>query len=248
MPLTDYDQNSIAILATAKTGNLWIKHVLVSAFEMESTEFFESQAIIRHYADAGANRRIVFHAHLPYTAALADVLRASQVRTISLVRNPLDIFLSLRSHVKRLGADSPEQERILSNDPAVLQDFAQTYFLGDLAISAVWARHDAILVRYEDMLSDPLNGFTDLGRKLGVSEADIDEFASFCTRTSDIHDIREHALPGDRAHFTSAEIDKWKRPENAEIASILLDCPPIRTALRLWGYSTEPALAQIPAE
>ena len=236
MSLAALAQHPIAILATAKTGNLWIKYVLVNVLGMSGEQFFQHQDIVRYFSDSGANRRIVFHAHVHHTNALQTTLFTNNIKTISLVRNPLDIFLSLRAHVARLGTNSGVQGQILSNDPDLVRDFAQTYFLGDLAISAIWARRDAVLVRYEDLLMDPLSGFADLGRKLGVSEADIEGFAISCTSLSDIHEMRSHARPGDRGHFTSAEIDKWKRPENKAVVSILLQSPSIQSALRLWGY------------
>ena len=237
MSLKAIAQNPIAILATPKTGNLWIKYVLVNVLGMSSDQFFNNQDIINYFANAQSNRQIVFHAHLPYTSTLHNILITNKIITISLVRNPLDIFLSLRSHVSRLGSASAQQGQILSEDPELIRDFARTYFLGDLGISAMWSRRDAILLRYEDLITDPLSGFAEMGRKLGVPDPEIEQFAISCTRMSDIQEMRANARPGEAGHFTSAEIDKWKRPENRGVVSILLQSPPIRSALRLWGYS-----------
>lgn len=237
MSLKAIAKNPIAILATPKTGNLWIKHVLVNVLEMTSDQFFNDQEIIRYFNNAQSIRQIVFHAHLPYTSTLHDILITNKIKMISLMRNPLDIFLSLRSHVSRLGPASAQQGLILSEEPELIRDFARTYFLGDLGISAMWARRDAIFLRYENLITDPLNGFAEMGRKLGIAHPEIEQFAISCTRMSDIQEMRANARPGEQGHFTSAEIDKWKRPENREIVSILLQCPPIRSALRLWGYS-----------
>ncbi len=236
MSFANLAQKPIAILATPKTGNLWIKYVLVNVLAMRSQQFFHQQDIVEYFSKPEANRQIVFHAHVPHTNSLAEALRSNDIKTISLVRNPLDVFLSLRSHVARLGADSPLQAQILSKDPDRLREFARSHFLGDLAISAIWARRGAVLVRYEDLLADPLSGFADLGRRLGVAEAEIRRFATFCTRLSDITEMRSNARPGDQEHFTSAEIDKWKRPENREVISALLQSSSIRAAMRLWGY------------
>jgi hypothetical protein len=230
-------EHPIAILATPKTGNLWIKYVLVNVLRMNSGEFLRPAEIISYFDDPQSDRQLVFHAHVPFTRTLQHTLNVNQTRIISLVRNPLDIFLSLRSHVLRLGPNSPTQAQILSDDPELLRDFAQTYFVGDLAISAIWARHDAIVLRYEDLITDPFNGFSRLGRQLGVGDAEIEHFATFCSRISDIREIRQNARPGDQAHFTSAEIDKWKNPKNQHITEILLQSPSIRSALRLWGYT-----------
>jgi hypothetical protein len=229
-------QAPIAILATPKTGNLWIKYVLANVLRMNAGQFSHGHEIVGYFSNPRAERRIVFHAHVPYTSVLQDTLAGNHIKTVSLLRHPLDIFLSLRSHVKRLGPDSAEQAQILSDDPQALRDFAQTYFLGDLAISAMWTRRDAVLLRYENLLLNPLDGFSRLGRELGVPEEYIDSFADLCARMSDIGEIRSHALPRDRGHFTSAEIDKWRRPENRKIVSALLQSTAVHSALRLWGY------------
>lgn len=232
----DHAQNPIAILATAKTGNLWIKHVLANAFSIASGDFFQNQEILTYFLGPKIDRRIIFHAHVGHSAALQRTLNENQVKIISLVRNPLDVFLSLRNHIARVGPNSPAQAQILSEDPETLRGFAQTYFLGDLAISSAWARRGAILVRYEDLLSDPIGGFKKLGRELGVREADLTQFAEYCAQKSDISDIRSKANPKDQGHFTTAEIDKWKRSENQNLIDNLRQSTAIKIALRLWGY------------
>ena len=126
MSLKSIAQNPIAILATPKTGNLWIKYVLVNVLGMSSDQFFSKKDVTSYFANARSNRQIVFHAHIPYTSTLHNILITNKIRTISLVRNPLDIFLSLRSHVSRLGPDSAEQGQILSEDPELIRAYLGT--------------------------------------------------------------------------------------------------------------------------
>jgi hypothetical protein len=106
-------------------------------------------------------------------------LMTGHCRFLCMVRNPLDVIVSVRDLVEKAGHYMPElREHLLRHDNP-WDAFAAAWIDRAAALQAFVARHPeaSLLVRYEDLVDDPLSTFGRITRFIGVpalSATDID--------------------------------------------------------------------------
>ena len=168
------DINRLTLLSTGESGASLYRPFMA---ELDATLSAEAAARLRpavHRAIAGADPQRVFvkthnanvdHAGTPLvTAGVTD-------RAIYLVRDPRDVAVSYAHH---LGVGHDALIDLMTDDRAVSGDNVHkvTEFVGSWNRHVEsWTAHPAwptMVLRYEDLLADPADGFGDVIRFLGA--------------------------------------------------------------------------------
>ena len=159
----------LAVIATPRTGNTWVRRVLADA--LGATEM-----PVHHPADIDWNRlpdRFVIQLPWPRTALLQRRLAAEGVTVVSPGRHPLDVLLSMAEFARRepnvdewLGGSVVERERMQlareegSNFVAWATSEAAKRLLA--VTPAWWTLPSTLRVRYEDLVDEPEGRFAEL--------------------------------------------------------------------------------------
>ena len=233
----------IVILSAPKTGNTWLRWLLHYAY---SLPFVELPRVWNDDCATTLPSSFVTHQHLPPTKPLVRWLVENQVVVLTTVRHPGDTFVSLFHYVKWNDDGSDPSIAPLKRDgdrPGkhslryVQYSFTQVY-----AISLSWARLGSHVVKYEDLLANPVSTLRDLTRKI----APIDE-----------HKVRAASLlckpeqltrPGlvDSRHLRTMSSRAWARELPHEIVTAMCQMQPYAAACKTYAYdwsasATEPA-------
>jgi hypothetical protein len=163
----DPESLRIVILSTPKTGNTWLRFLLHEAYRIPIFELPEEWA-------SGSTKdllpRFVTHTHLFPSESLVRWLVENRVVVLTTIRHPADTFLSLFHYVKCHDTASDPSAAMLKQDgdcPGknalrhVKYSFPQSY-----AISLAWAKLGSHVVRYEDLLVDPLSKLREITSKI----------------------------------------------------------------------------------
>ena len=96
----------ILVAAPPKTGNMWLKCLLGTIYDLRwlspsefpkrpNPEAFCQWVDAGHFPDA-----TIFHQHYPFDAALCDAADRAGVQLVTLVRNPYDAFVSAYNNIQ----------------------------------------------------------------------------------------------------------------------------------------------------
>lgn len=163
----------IAIVSTPRSGNSWVRTVLRDALAMPDIAVNNPRDIPADLPD-----RVVLQLHWYREPNFQDYLRAHGFRVVVLSRHPLDVLISAWHFVgyepatsrwlegnAELPADIGEQPPAA---PAFLSYATSWGAENLLSVSYQWWYDSAaVRRRYEDLVGDPVTGFTDLIRSLG---------------------------------------------------------------------------------
>lgn len=234
------DSAPVAILTTPKTGNLWLRFCLERALHLisvNSSTDHEIDTLLATYSKEQPANPFIFHAHLESTEARRLAFAAAGVNVVTLLRHPIDIFLSLRRHHRR-HATSAWPDVLLLNDDTT-EEYVDLALPAQLAISASWARADFPALRYEELLRAPRQVYN---RLLDAWHPGRDHaaLAAFMSSIGTLDMVRDSSDSQGLEHFSIGRAGQWKWEENRATLAIFKRNSALRQIVEDWGYSTDP--------
>lgn len=170
-------------------------------------------------------------------------LMAGHCRFICLIRHPLDVVASVKDLVDKAGHCMPElREHLLRHDSAWVA-YASAWIDRAEALASFRSRHpdDSLLLRYEDMVADPVAAFGRVAAFLGVAAPDAAALDAALTAAGRIGlgDWRVF----ERRGIDAASVGRWRQAiPRATAARLIAMLAPWFTT---FGYDVPPA-ARVP--
>lgn len=228
----------IAILSTPKTGNTWLRWLLHYAFDLPIIDLPD---VWDASSPPAVPARFVTHQHLMPCEDLLRWLTENKVVVLTTIRHPADAFLSWLHYAQwhDIGdrdirtALRGEYGRPGKNTLRYLQyGFPQVY-----ALSRSWSRLGAHVVRYEDMLSDPVAQLHRLKSTLGVT-GDESAFrtAAFLSKPDNL--VRLGGV--DQRHLRSCTSRRWVKELPPTMVQLMQCLDPYRAMAADLGYDWNP--------
>ena len=156
----------IVIAGPPKTGNVWLKRMLASAYGLrlldagEYPERAELAALEAWLATAGFPDGSIFHQHYAYSPELADALDAVPAQIVTIVRDPYDTFVSAYYAQQEQGDDVRRAEAIHGkalDSPEVYEHLRSGGFRRNMLRARDWIKSGrSRIARYEDLMQDPV--------------------------------------------------------------------------------------------
>ncbi len=170
----------IVIAGPAKTGNVWLKSLLASMYELRALGPKTSPAEARldafnAWVEAGRfHDGTVFHQHYDYSLELADAVAAVPAHLVTIIRDPYDAFVShyfsLQDHIGDESRRGGARRLIIGkplDDPDVLAYLRQGGFQNSLLKANEWLHSGrSLMLRYEDLHRDPIETLERLSTEL----------------------------------------------------------------------------------
>jgi hypothetical protein len=229
----DPNRLKIIILSAPKTGNTWLRWLLHEAYRIPLVELPEEWA--PGCAD-NLPSRFVTHQHLFPNESLVRWLVENRAIALTTIRHPADTFLSYFHFVKWHSSGSDPSAEMLKQDgdrpgknalKFIKHSFPQSY-----VISLVWAKLGSYVVRYEDLLADPLSQL----RKVTSKIAPLNEYRlktavvlcrpKYLTRFGIV----------DPLHLRTSSTDGWIRELPSELVDVMANSEPYVWACKTYGY------------
>jgi len=229
---------SVAILSTPKTGNLWLRFCLERGLSLRSVGVHNEGELDCLLANPGNNTEFpfIFHAHINATPRRLHLLEKIDTDVVTLLRHPVDIFLSLRRHYER----EPSQawpENLLA-DRANAATYIERIFPSVLMTTASWIKAGTLPVRFEELNRTPAATLLALMDRLRHGQ-DNRAVAKFMAAISNIDIVRASAAASDRGHFALGLSGQWRFDENRDILEIFRNKKYLRDITESWGYSLD---------
>jgi hypothetical protein len=155
-------QLRLLIAATPKTGNTWLKYLLSEVYSIPivNIPMYPTSA---DFAALGTSW--IGHQHVLPTDDVLSTIKKQGIGVITMIRHPADVLVSYYHHIKALlrrgeqlapGAASMMGDDLQGPGEHTLR-FAQEAFAGILLYSVAWLPEADAVVRFEDMLTNPVN-------------------------------------------------------------------------------------------
>lgn len=177
----------ILIVATPKTGNTWLKHMLMLAYDLPMVDVPMS-AVGPEFENLGD--RWICHQHLFPCEPIVRILRKLGVHIITTVRHPADVLVSEFYYMKGwvndggpVGPSDPARLLLLDKEKpgANTLSYVRNGFANYLLYSIAWLPYGPIVVRYESMRADPLAELRRITRQIApVDEENLENAVVFC--------------------------------------------------------------------
>jgi hypothetical protein len=160
----------IVIAGPPKTGNMWLKCLLGRAYGLRWLRPFETpeRADLESLRPWLAENRFpddtIYHKHYDFSPAIADALDAVPAHIVTIVRDPYDAFVSTYYTLQQHAAEDNQKGRKFTeimgkplDHPDVVDFLRQGGYRNNLLKARDWATSGrAIVLRYEDLIRDPL--------------------------------------------------------------------------------------------
>jgi Wzt C-terminal domain len=242
----DPDRLKILILSAPRTGNTWLRWLLNQAYWIPMIE------LPLEWAPGCADDlppRFVAHQHFPPSESLVRWLVESRAFVLTMIRHPADTFLSYFHYVKwhDTGSDLSLQSPFIGNESwrsaAMLKQdgdrpgknalryinycFPQIY-----ANSLAWAKLGSHVVRYEDLLADPLSQLREVTSKIVPQDEERLKAAVFLCKPEQL------TGPGliDPRHLRTRSARRWIQELPSEIVDAMAGLQPYASACKMYGY------------
>jgi hypothetical protein len=215
----------IVIAGPPKTGNVWLKCLLASIYQLRPlgpSRSPESPTLdsFRSWVGRGLFQDgTVFHQHYDFSHALADAILAVPAYTVTIVRDPYDAFVSsFYTNQKHAGSEVRKKRKgsiFIGKDidhPDVLSWLRGGGFRNHLVKANQWVGSGrTIVVRYETLLADPTAELKRLSGHLGpVSDDRIIRAVEACSADA----MRQNSRTA--GHVRVAKVGDSKRRLNDE--------------------------------
>jgi hypothetical protein len=227
----------IAIVSTPRSGNMWLRRLLVAAYALE-----ERSAHTPDEVDWDAlPERCVLQLHWRRTSGFRSLLARHGFSVAVLARHPLDVLVSILHFAPHepqtarwLDGEGGDESPILGADPTSAAFLA--YATGPraralLSVTPEWWRDADARVRYEDLVAAPETALhlvaDDLGARTLVPVAEAAAAVRFA-------DLRREAT---NEHFWQGRPGLWRQLLPAETARAIAAAQPAVAAL---GYDVDP--------
>lgn len=165
----------IVIAGPPKTGNVWLKCILGTAYDLRPLgpkavpERPRLELFREWIGQGGFPDGTIFHQHYEYSDELTDAFAAIPAHIVTIVRDPYDVFVSsyftLQQHVDgRRGGKRDVLKGKPLDHPDVVAFLRRGGFRKNMVKANDWMRSGrASVVRYEDLHRDPVETLRRLG-------------------------------------------------------------------------------------
>jgi hypothetical protein len=229
----DPDRLKIVILSAPKTGNTWLRWLLHYTYEIPIVE------LPPEWAPGCADDlppRFVTHQHLFPSESLVRWLGESRVVVLTTIRHPADTFLSLFHYVKWHEAGLDRTAAMLKEDGDRPGKNALTYinytFPQIYSISLAWAKLGSHVVRYEDLVVDPLSQLREVTSKIVPLGEERLKAAVFLCKPEQL------TRPGlvDPRQLRTRSAGRWIQELPSEIVDAMARIQPYVSACKTYEY------------
>lgn len=238
--MPDRPRHKLLILSCPKTGNAWLRQLLHFAYGVPIA------ALPAEWTDSAGGslpEAFVGHQHLAPSEQLVRWIAENRATVLTTIRHPGDTLLSYFHYARWQEAHDDANFAALRPDGATpgsaavrfaTRGFAQAY-----AISLVWARLGAEVVRYEDLVHDPVRRLRAMGERIGP----LTKRAA--TRAAVLCQPRYLADSGqvDPRHIRTARAGGWQTDLSDEFVAAMSGIEPFRSACADHGYDWDRSAA-----
>ncbi len=230
----------ILIASTPKTGNVWLKYLLATAYKLPIVDV-PMTATGPEFEALGD--RWICHQHLMPTESLRQALAELDVHVITSIRHPADVLLSYFHFVKVMVAQNlltkTNPETVMVDDGDIPGQHTLSYVRGAfsnlLLYSIAWLPFRPIVVRYEDLITNPVGTMgrvTDVLVRVGQQRLEM--AVALCEL-----DVLRQRFPAMAYHFRRGESRAVGTAEHLpdEILQALASSPPYPEINLRLGYS-----------
>ncbi|MBI4476791.1 MAG: sulfotransferase domain-containing protein, partial [Acidobacteria bacterium] len=228
----------ILIVATPKTGNVWLKNLLALIYDLPQLDF---PTELTEQTVGALGDKWVAHQHLQPSVEILDLLKQYGVTVVTIVRHPCDALVSLRHFVPHATDewthDVMAMEMLKDGDEIGdhTLNYVRQHFAVQLNLSLLWMRLGACAVHYENLLADPLQTLEGLTRILPPTQPWRIRAAVVL---SDFHRMKRHNH-GRSHHFRHGVSGEWTTELPPEIVEVFLTQEPYPTQFAALGYSLD---------
>ena len=211
----------IVIAGPPKTGNMWLKCLLGRAYGLRWLRPFETperpdlSALLDWVAAGSFPDSTIFHQHYEHSEALADALRAVPATLITIVRDPYDAFVStyytLQVHAEGENPKGRKYTELMGkaiDSPEVIAFLRNGGYRNNLVKARDWIKSgDAIVLRYEDLSSNPLAALRAVAAQIApLSDDRLEVAIDYCRA-----DRMRERTKGGKQHVRSATVGDSRR-------------------------------------
>jgi hypothetical protein len=243
-PSAGPDALRLLIVSTPRVGNTWTRTLLNKVYRFN--EVPKGELAVHDPADVPWNdlpARCILQLHWHRTEPFTALLRQHRFRTLTLVRHPLDVLVSilqLSQHTRETGcwlkSENGDESSIRGISPR--SDAFLEYATGPrakalLSVSLEWWDAPRVLkARYEDLVADPSGGFRRITSALGPVDAPkLEEAIASCA-------IDRLVTADNAPHFWQGKPGLWKSLIPADQAHEITAAH--EKVFRTFGYKCDP--------
>lgn len=223
----------VMILSCPKTGNTWLRWLIHYAYGVPIVD------IPLEWSDEvgqGLPDAFVTHQHIWPTNDLVQWMVKNGVVALTTIRHPADTLLSYFNFAQWNDLSANPDVALMTRDgdrPGKnTVKFAKHAFAQAYSISLVWGRLGAHVVRYEDLLEDPVRQLRAIASRI----APLDDYkvraAAFLCKPEQMTQI---GLVDSR-HFRTATARTWIREMPADLIDLMANMLPYRSACETYKY------------
>jgi hypothetical protein len=164
----------ILIAAPPKTGNMWLKCLLGSIYDLRWLKDVElpprpEPELFEEWVERGGFRDgTIFHQHYRYSDEFCRAVEAVPAHLVTIVRDPYDAFVSTYFTIQQRAAEGKlgkSRSTALAGKPLdhpdTLAFLDNDGYGGNLRRAANWLHSGrAVVLRYEELLRDPMGTLT----------------------------------------------------------------------------------------
>jgi hypothetical protein len=161
----------ILIAAPPKTGNVWLKCILGSIYDLEWLKDGEvpprpEPVLFEEWVERGGFRDgTIFHQHYRCSDEFCHAVEAVSAHLVTIIRNPYDAFVSTYFTIQQRAADQKlgkTRASVLAgkslDHPDTLAFLESGGYRKNLYKAADWLHSGrAVVLRYEELQRDPIN-------------------------------------------------------------------------------------------
>jgi len=242
--MPDRSQLKLMILSCPKTGNAWLRQLLHFAYGVPMVGL---PGCWNPAAGSALPERFVGHQHFMPTEQVVRWIAENDVKVLTTIRHPGDTLLSYFHYARWQRTEDDASFIDLRADGstpgrAALR-FAASGFAQAHAISIAWAGFGAEVVRYEDLVADPVTRLRAIGGRLGhLSERAIKR-AAVLSQSSTMSEAGQV----DPRHIRTGRAGGWREELSDEFIAAMAGIEPFRSACATYGYDWDRGAALPPA-
>jgi len=201
----------LMVASTPKTGNTWVKLILSRVYEIPvliAPNGFE----LDDWINLGESW--IVHQHIPPSTDSIKWFNQNNIPIVTTIRHPGDVLVSLYHYTKwkktngHLDALAKDKEKMGEH---TLQFVKSHRFAKFLQLSIKWLKHGSYVMRYEDLLHDPISVISNFAQK--VEPVDIKKIQS-AVASCELSVLKK---TNDKRHFRAGIKGQWQNeiPEEA---------------------------------
>jgi hypothetical protein len=203
---------------------MWLKCLLGRAYGLRWLRPFETPAradllaLEEWLARSPFPDDTIFHQHYDYSSEVANTLSAVPARLVTIVRDPYDAFVStyytLQHHAENQNQKGRRFTELMGKnleDAEVIDFLRRGGYENNLRKARDWALSgDAVVLRYEDLIHDPLTALERAAEEIGpISDEQLQIAIEYCTA-----DRMRERTKGGRTHVRSATVGDSRKKLN----------------------------------